>query len=140
MCRWGTLWLTRVVIATNEPSAARPRSPARASSWRRRRAGDQRAGEVRGGRDVRLGRQQAVAGQQRAAVEEGERDVVLEDDVRGGCSGDDPAERARGARGVSHRGPSDNIIPRRARAARGSWEYIPTEDDLKAATVQFPNT
>jgi hypothetical protein len=72
---------------------------------------------------VRLGNEQAAAREQRAAIEEGERVGVLEDGVRRGLAGDDPAERARGARGVSRRGRSGGVIPRaasRPHVARGS--------------------
>ncbi len=32
-CKWGTLWLTRLLMATKEPSACMPSSTARATSW-----------------------------------------------------------------------------------------------------------
>ena len=71
--RWGTLWLTRLFMATNDPAAPhavrlhRPGQPLR--------PGEVRAEQLVGGQvgerlDVPLRHQQRVAGEQRADVEE----------------------------------------------------------------------
>src|SRR5262249_11972800 len=50
-CRCGTLWLTRLLTATNEPSAPRPRSTARAT----RAAAPRTAGARSAGRSSSVG-------------------------------------------------------------------------------------
>ena len=91
----GTLWLTTLFTATNEPCAPEPRlhrtgQPLRLREQRR----DQGIGQVDERLDVHLRHDQHVTGEQRADVEEAERLVGLEHDVRGFCPRDDRAEQA----------------------------------------------
>ena len=96
-CRWGTLWLTTLFIATNVP-------------WASIAAAD-RAGQPLCGVEERLDElrrqvvdrlvvvardEQDVAGEEGAVVEEGERQLVVEHDLGVDLAGDDRAEEAVG--------------------------------------------
>ena len=82
--RCGTLWLTRLFIATKLPAAPSTVSIAADSRCARENSGSSwSAGQV-GQRLVVLPRhEQRVAGEQRPHVEERHAHVVVEDDVRG---------------------------------------------------------
>ena len=91
--RWATLWLTTLLLATNVPCAPSADGIAAATRCTRSKNGPTST-QLRQRDDV-LGRDdEDVAGEQRGAVEEGDRDVVAVHDLGRRLAGDDRAEDA----------------------------------------------
>ena len=104
-CAWrcGTLWLTRLLTATKEPSAPSAASTARAITAHRvpERRG-QRGGQVDDGLHVLAGDHEAVAGEERAVIEERHHRASLEHEGTRFFRARDPAEEAARGRVRAH--------------------------------------
>ena len=125
--RWATLWLTTLLLATNVPCAP---SASGSDGGDALHPLEERADvdELGQRHDVVDRHDEHVAGEQRRAVEEGDRDVVAEHDLGRRVAGDDGAERAaRVERHAAHgtaRCPGEFSASSTARRARPAIQLV----------------
>ncbi len=94
-CKCGTLWLTRLLMATKEPSACMPRLD---RARQQLHINEKRSGESRRKIPERFivmfRNEQRVAREQRPIVQKREREGIFEDDAAASGARDDLAEFA----------------------------------------------
>jgi hypothetical protein len=103
MWRCGTLWLIRLLTATNEPCSQSPfqRTSKELGNGKERR--EPGLGEIKQRRIVLFGNDQTVSGKERTAVQKSQRLLVLEYNLTFALTVDDLTEGTRGWRSVYHR-------------------------------------